>query len=187
MEDKKEMLHNLKDKWEHILSEFQREAHLEQGRLVVVGCSTSEILGKKIGKASSKEVADILIDPLLNWADHNGLYLAVQCCEHLNRVLIVERECADKFDLDPVIVIPSLTAGGAMSLAAWEKFSAPVAVEDVKAHAGMDIGDTFIGMHLRPVVVPVRISVNSLGNAHLTLAKTRPKYVGGPRASYPCS
>ncbi len=169
------MLHNLKEQWEHILYEFQREARLEQGRLVVIGCSTSEILGKKIGKASSKEVADVLVDPLLNWADHNGLYLAVQCCEHLNRVLIVERECAEKFGLDPVIVIPSLTAGGAMSLAAWERFSSPVAVEEVKAHAGIDIGDTFIGMHLRPVAVPVRIDVNSLGDAHLTLVKTRPK------------
>lgn len=93
----------------------------------------------------------------------------------------------DKFDLEPVIVAPSLAAGGAMSLAAWEKFAAPVAVEQVKAHAGLDIGDTLIGMHLRPVAVPVRIDVNHLGGAHLTLAKTRPKYVGGPRAVYPCS
>ncbi len=187
MDDKKEMLHDLKDQWEHILQDFAKAIDLEAGQLVVIGCSTSEVLGKRIGKESSKEVAEVLINPLLNWSDRHGVYLAFQCCEHLNRVLIVERDCVSKFGLEPVIVVPSLAAGGALSLVAWENLSTPTAVESVKAHAGIDIGDTLIGMHLRPVVVPVRIDVSSLGNAHLTLAKTRAKYIGGPRAVYPCS
>lgn len=187
MANKKELVHQLRGQWEHILHEFRETANLQPGQILVIGCSTSEILGQKIGQAGIREVADILIDPLLNWADKLGVFLAIQCCEHLNRVLVVENECADRFSLEPVIVLPSLAAGGAMSLAAWEKFSAPVTVEQIKAHAGLDIGDTLIGMHLRPVAVPVRIDVNSLGCAHLTLARTRPKFIGGPRASYPCS
>lgn len=187
MDDKEEMLHDLKGQWEHILQAFAKAIDLEAGQLVVIGCSTSEVLGKKIGKASSKEVADVLINPLLNWSDRHGVFLAFQCCEHLNRALVVEKECAEKFGLEPVIVVPSLAAGGALSLAAWENLSTPLSVESVKAHAGLDIGDTLIGMHLRPVVVPVRIDVNSLGGAHLTLAKTRAKYIGGPRAVYPCT
>jgi uncharacterized protein (TIGR01440 family) len=187
MDEKTGTLDHLQDEWRHILEFFGQVAALQPGQLVVIGCSTSEVLGKTIGKASSEEVAGILIDPLLNWADQQRVYLAFQCCEHLNRTLIIESECAAKFGLEPVIVMPCLAAGGAMSLAAWNKFAAPTAVEHVQAHAGIDIGDTLIGMHLRQVAVPVRIDVNSLGNAHLTLAKTRPKYVGGPRAVYPCA
>ncbi|NLI91093.1 MAG: TIGR01440 family protein [Peptococcaceae bacterium] len=187
MGEKAEMLNSLKDQWIHILHAFGEAAVLQQGQLVVIGCSTSEILGKSIGKAGSKEVADILVPPLLHWADGLGICLAFQCCEHLNRVLVVEKKCVERYGLEPVIVVPSLTAGGAMSLAAWEKLNDPVAVEQIKAHAGIDIGDTLIGMHLRPVAVPVRIDVKHLGNAHVTLAKTRPKYIGGPRAAYPCS
>lgn len=187
MNEKEEMLQQIETEWKHILQAFGDAAGLETNQLVVVGCSTSEIIGQRIGKAGSKEVADVLIDPLLRWADRLRVFLAFQCCEHLNRVLIVEKETIDRFNLEPVIVIPSLAAGGAISIAAWEKFSAPVAVEQIKAHAGIDIGDTFIGMHLRSVAVPIRIDVNCLGRAHLTFAKTRPKYVGGPRAAYPCS
>lgn len=185
MQGNKEFLLRLKNEWEQILDSFAGEAGLVPGQMVVVGCSTSEVLGKKIGKSSSIEVADILMTPLISWADRLGVYLAVQCCEHLNRVLVVEKECVDKFNLEPVVVIPALTAGGALAVKAWEKFSSPVVVEEVRAHAGIDIGDTFIGMHLRPVVVPVRLEVNKLGGANLTMAKTRPKYVGGPRAEYP--
>jgi uncharacterized protein (TIGR01440 family) len=187
MADKKEMLQQIKDEWEHILQAFEDTAELKPGQLLVIGCSTSEIIGEKIGKASSKEVADVLFEPLRKWADKLGILLAVQCCEHLNRVLIVERNAVDRLNLEPVMVIPSLSAGGAMSLAAWGNFSDPVTVEQVRADAGIDIGDTLIGMHLRPVAVPLRINVRKLGAAHLNLAKTRPKYVGGPRASYPCN
>ncbi|RNC28892.1 MAG: hypothetical protein AWM53_01079 [Candidatus Dichloromethanomonas elyunquensis] len=187
MDEAMKTLHTLKNQWETILEIFGASAGLQRGQLVVIGCSTSEVQGKTIGKAGSKEVADILIDPLLYWADLRGIHLAFQCCEHLNRALVVEQEIAGPFGLEPVIVVPSLTAGGAMASTAWEKLKNPVAVEQVKAHAGIDIGDTLIGMHLRPVVVPVRIDINYLGNAHLTLAKTRPKYIGGPRAIYPGS
>lgn len=187
MADKKELLCELKEQWEYILHTFGQAAGLQPGQIIVIGCSTSEITGESIGKAGNKEVADILINPLLAWADKLGVYPAIQCCEHLNRALIVENQCAERFHLEPIIVIPSLTAGGAMASAAWERFSLPVAVEQIKAHAGLDIGDTLIGMHLRQVAVPVRIDINRLGSAHLTLAKTRPKYIGGPRAVYPCS
>lgn len=187
MSDKKEMLQCLSEEWEHILQAFEEMAGLRPGNLVVIGCSTSEVLGEKIGKAGSREVADILIASLSRWASRLGLSLAIQCCEHLNRVLVVEKQTADRLGLEPVMVMPSLSAGGAMALTAWENFSEPIAVEQVRADAGIDIGDTLIGMHLRPVAVPIRIGVNSLGSAHITLAKTRPKYVGGPRAAYACS
>jgi len=184
-EKKTIVLAELKEQWINILDNFAQAAVLQPGQMVVLGCSTSEIAGGRIGKASSKEIAAVLIDPLLAWADKLGIYLAIQCCEHLNRALVVEQEAVRKFNLEPVIAMPALNAGGAMATVAWEKFTSPVAVESVQAHAGLDIGDTFIGMHLRPVVVPVRIDVNCLGYAHLTLARTRPKYIGGPRAVYP--
>jgi uncharacterized protein (TIGR01440 family) len=187
MDAKKVYLEGIKEEWESILKAFGEATEIKPGQLVVLGCSTSEILGQRIGKASSKEIADVLIDPILNWADQMGVYPVFQCCEHLNRTLVVEKECAEKFGLEPVSVVPALSAGGAMAVAAWDKLSEPAAVESVKAHAGIDIGDTFIGMHLRSVVVPVRINVNTLGSAHITFAKTRPKYVGGPRAVYSCS
>lgn len=185
MEDKNGDLHNIRSQWEGILRKFNENAELQPGKIVVVGCSTSEILGKKIGSAGNKEVADLLMEPLLHWAGKLGIYLAIQCCEHLNRVLIVEMECKDKYCLEPVVVLPALKAGGALSVSAWDGFAKPVAVERIQAHAGLDIGDTFIGMHLKPVVVPVRIDVKKLGQACLNLAKTRPKYVGGSRAVYP--
>ncbi|HPU75865.1 MAG TPA: TIGR01440 family protein, partial [Bacillota bacterium] len=113
------------------------------------------------------------------------LYLAVQCCEHLNRALVVERECAGRYGLELVTVIPHLRAGGALSAAAMKEYGDPVVVESISAHAGMDIGDTFIGMHLRHVAVPVRLEITKIGDAHLTMARTRPKLIGGERALYP--
>ncbi len=185
--EKQTSFQEIYEQWNHILAEFAHEAALQPGQMIVIGCSTSEIAGVRIGKAGSEQIAGILIDPVVAWAKKLGVMLAFQCCEHLNRVLIVEQEAVEKFQLEPVTVLPALNAGGAMATAAWARFNAPVAVERVQAHAGLDIGDTFIGMHLRPVVVPVRIDVNQLGHAHLTLARTRPKYVGGPRALYPSS
>ena len=113
-----------------------------------------------------------------------GIYLAAQCCEHLNRALIIERACAEAYGLDPVCVVPQPKAGGSFATAAWRHFSEPVAVEHIRAHAGLDIGGTLIGMHLREVAVPVRLSVKTIGKAPLLSARTRPKYIGGIRARY---
>ena len=187
IEEKQISLTDIREQWKSILNQFAIAAQLKAGQMVVIGCSTSEISGRKIGKAGSEEIAEALIDPVIAWAKELEIYLAFQCCEHLNRVLIVEESAINRFNFEPVIVLPALNAGGAMATAAWHKLAAPAAVESVKAHAGIDIGDTLIGMHLRPVVVPIRIDVNNLGYAHLSLARTRPKFVGGPRATYPCN
>lgn len=159
-------------------------ANLKPGQILVVGCSTSEVLGKKIGSASNLEVAQTIMDELLPPLEAKGIYLAVQCCEHLNRALVVEEEAAEKYNLEIVSVIPAPKAGGSLAATAMERFRNPVVVEKITAHAGMDIGDTFIGMHLKPVVVPVRLPIKSIGQAHLTLARTRPKLIGGERAVY---
>ena len=160
-------------------------AGLRPHDIVVVGCSTSEVAGHRIGSASSAEIAEAIMDGLLPIIRESQLYLAVQCCEHLNRALVVERECADRYGLELVTVIPHLKAGGALSAAAMKEYSHPVVVESISAHAGMDIGDTFIGMHLRRVAVPVRLGATRIGDARLTMARTRPKLIGGERALYP--
>lgn len=159
-------------------------AHLKPGNIVVVGCSTSEVIGQKIGSASNLEVARAIMDGLLPLIEENGLFLAVQCCEHLNRALVVEEACAERYGLEIVSVIPHPKAGGALATVAMERFTRPVVVEAISAHAGLDIGDTFIGMHLKRVAVPVRLPIKSIGEAHLTLARTRPKLIGGERAKY---
>ena len=155
-----------------------------KGQIAVVGCSTSEVGGEKIGSCSSAEIAEAVYAALDRHIIKNGVFLAAQCCEHLNRALIVERECAEKYGLEIVNVVPALKAGGAMATAAYSHFSDPVAVERISAHAGLDIGDTLIGMHLRSVAVPVRTEYRSIGGANLVMARTRPKYIGGPRAHY---
>lgn len=159
-------------------------ADLRPGHILVVGCSTSEVQGKKIGSAGSTEVAAVIVDALLEVTRQAGVYLAIQCCEHLNRALVVEEEAAARYDLEIVTVVPTPKAGGSAAAAAMDKFTVPVVVEEVKAHAGMDIGDTLIGMHLRKVAVPVRLDIDRVGEAHLTLARTRPKLIGGERAVY---
>ena len=169
---------------ETALRELIEAAHLTAGQLLVVGCSSSEMVGERIGKNSSMEAAvalDEAIAPIL--AEH-GVLLAAQCCEHLNRALIVERSTAEKFGYEPVWVKPQPKAGGSFATTAWERMSDPVAVERIQAHAGMDVGATLIGMHLRRVAVPVRLSVNRIGEAPLVCARTRPAYIGGPRAQY---
>ena len=160
-------------------------AGLRPHDILVVGCSTSEVAGHKIGSASSADVADAIMSGLLPIIRESQLYLAVQCCEHLNRALVVERECADRYGLELVTVITHLKAGGALAAAAMKEYGDPVVVESISAHAGMDIGDTFIGMHLRRVAVPVRLEITKIGDAHLTMARTRPKLIGGERALYP--
>ena len=166
------------------LRELIEAANLTAGQLLVIGCSSSEMVGERIGKNSSMEAALALRDAVLPILSEHGICLAVQCCEHLNRALIVERSTAEKFGYEPVWVKPQPKAGGSFATTVWEHMTDPVAVETVKAHAGMDIGATLIGMHLRRVAVPVRLSVNKIGEASLVCARTRPAYIGGPRAQY---
>jgi len=153
-------------------------------KLLVVGCSSSEIAGGEIGHISSPEIGKAVVSGILCACEEAGCAAAFQCCEHLNRALIVERQTAEKFGLEPVWVVPAPKAGGSLATAAWQAFEAPAAVEHVRADAGMDIGDTLIGMHLKDVAVPVRLSVNAIGNAHLTAARCRPRLIGGERAHY---
>ena len=169
---------------ETALCELIEAAHLTAGQLLVIGCSSSEMVGERIGKNSSMEAAVALRDAILPILRERGVCLAVQCCEHLNRALIMERATAEAYGYDPVWVKPQPKAGGSFATAVWEAMSDPVAVEAVKAHAGMDIGATLIGMHLRRVAVPVRLSVSRIGRAPLVCARTRPAYIGGPRAEY---
>lgn len=157
---------------------------IKAGEILVIGCSTSELTGNTIGKASVPAVAGALLDAIYPTVCQRGIFLAAQCCEHLNRALIVERACAEKYSLDEVCVRPAPKAGGSFATAVYEKMSSPVAVEQIRAHAGMDIGGTLIGMHLRSVAVPVRLSISKIGEANILCAKTRPKYIGGPRAIY---
>ena len=166
------------------LRELIETAHLTPGQLLVIGCSSSEMVGERIGKHSSMEAALALRDAVLPIIEETGICLAVQCCEHLNRALIMERSTAEKYGYDPVWVKPQPKAGGSFATAVWEAMSDPVAVEAIKAHAGLDIGATLIGMHLRRVAVPVRLSVTHIGEAPITCARTRPAYIGGPRAEY---
>ena len=154
------------------------------GRIFVLGCSTSEVLGSKIGTVRSPETAEAIIKALLKVTRAHGLYLAVQCCEHLNRALVVEEEAMEAFDLTQVTVHPVPEAGGSAASRAYELFEHPVVVESVTADLGMDIGQTLIGMHLKRVAVPVRLQVKTIGEAVLTAARTRPPLIGGERAKY---
>ena len=164
--------------------ELLETARLNRGDLFVVGCSSSEIIGGQIGHASSLEAARAVFDGIYPLLRERGIWLAAQCCEHLNRALILERDCARQYGYDPVCVVPQPKAGGSFATTAWRSFAAPVAVEHIRAHAGLDIGGTLIGMHLRDVAVPVRLSLTHIGAAILLCARTRPKLIGGARAVY---
>ena len=166
------------------ITELLEQARLKPGSLLVIGCSSSEIVGKRIGKGSSGEAAQAAFQGIYPMLQEQGISLAVQCCEHLNRALILEREAAETRGYEIVNVKPQPKAGGWFAVTAWNAFSDPVAVETIRADAGMDIGGTLIGMHLRPVAVPVRTSVGKIGEAMVLFARTRPKYIGGPRAVY---
>lgn len=164
--------------------ELLEKAKVEEGDLFVVGCSTSEIAGSVIGTDSQPELATAVFEGIYKAANEARVYLVAQCCEHLNRALIMEKQAAKAYGYELCNVVPQPKAGGSFATAAYAHFEIPVAVEHVKAHAGMDIGDTFIGMHLRDVAVPTRISVSRIGAAHLTCARTRAKFIGGERAHY---
>ena len=168
----------------NIIEEFLSVAPMNKGEILVVGCSSSEIVGETIGKGSDFNAAKAVFEGISPILEEKGIFLAAQCCEHLNRALVVERECAEKYGLEIVCVVPKIKAGGSFATTAYESFKNPVIVEEIRAHAGFDIGSTLIGMHLRKVAVPVRLSVKKLGEANVTFAKTRAKYIGGPRAQY---
>lgn len=159
-------------------------AGLKAGDIFVVGCSSSEVLGGHIGKNSSYDAASAVYEGIWPILHERQIYLAAQCCEHLNRALIIEGDCADKYGYEPVCVVPQPKAGGSFATKAWQTFERPAAVEHIRAHAGMDIGGTLIGMHLREVAVPVRLSLDHVGQALLLCARTRPKFIGGSRAVY---
>ena len=163
--------------------ELVETAKLHSGQILVVGCSSSEIMGQRIGKASDINAAEAVYEGIMEVLAPRGIYLAAQCCEHLNRAVILENEALPPW-YDIVNVVPQPKAGGSFATTFYKNAANPVAVEEIKADAGMDIGDTFIGMQLKKVAVPVRLSVKSIGEAHLTCARTRPKFVGGSRAIY---
>ena len=158
------------------------KAHLKKGDIVVIGCSTSEVLGSKWGTNSSPETAKVLFESLYAVFREKGIYIAAQCCEHLNRAIIVEKEAVPFAEIVNVIPVPK--AGGSFATEAYAHFENPVAVEEIKADAGLDIGATLIGMHLKKVAVPVRLEVRTIGEAPVTAARTRPKFIGGCRANY---
>ena len=167
-----------------VVTELLEQAGMKPGSLFVVGCSSSEMVGKRIGKGSSMDAAQAAFRGIYPVLQERGIHLAVQCCEHLNRALIMERAVAERKGYEIVNVMPQPHAGGSFAVTAWNAFEDPVAVETIQADAGIDIGGTLIGMHLRRVAVPVRTSLNHIGEAIGLCARTRPKYIGGPRAVY---
>lgn len=157
-------------------------AGLEKGDIFVVGCSTSEVTGSKIGTNSDPDTAEQIFKGIISVLKPKGIYLAVQCCEHLNRAIVVEKDAVP--NAERVNVVPQKKAGGSLATVAYNSFKSPVVIEEIKADAGIDIGGTLIGMHLKRVAVPVRISVNKIGEASILCARTRPKFIGGERAIY---
>ena len=178
------MLEKIKNDAKIAITELLEASSLNKGDILVIGCSSSEMIGGTIGKNSAPEAANALLDAIYPILSQKGIFLAAQCCEHLNRALILERECAEKYRLDEVCAVPQPKAGGSFATAVYNKMKDPVAVESIKAHAGIDIGSTLIGMHLKAVAVPVRLSVSKIGEAYIVCARTRPKFIGGERTVY---
>lgn len=178
------MTNEIKNQASRVITELIEQAKLKAGQLLVIGCSSSEIVGERIGKGSSMDAAQAVWAGIYPELQSRGILLAVQCCEHLNRALITERKTAEKFGFEIVNAVPHAHAGGAFATTAYGAFDNPVAVEEIKADAGLDIGGTLIGMHLKRVAVPVRLSLKQIGEASILCARTRPKYIGGERAHY---
>lgn len=178
------MYENIKNDAYKTFSEIIEIAKLKENSVIVLGCSTSEILGSKIGTNSAIDVAKALYDGMYDLLKSKGIYLAAQCCEHLNRALVIERELADKLFLEIVNAVPKPKAGGSSATTAYSVMKEPVLVEHIKADAGIDIGGTLIGMHLKETAIPVRLKNNKIGNANVTAARTRAKYIGGERTVY---
>lgn len=176
------MLEKLKCEAYNSALEIIEIANLKEKDILVIGCSTSEIVGDKIGTNSSPDAAKAVFDGIYNAANEKGVFVAAQCCEHLNRAIVIEADAAG--DLDIVNVVPQPKAGGSFATAAYSAFKNPVLVEEISAKAGLDIGFTMIGMHIKRVAVPVRLKNNKIGNAMVLAARHRPKFIGGVRAHY---
>ncbi len=172
----------LKDQAKAVLLELIDKAKLNKGDIVVIGCSTSEIIGSKIGTQSSPEIANAVFEGFYQVSQEKGINLAFQCCEHLNRAIVIEKGVIPF--CEEVNVIPKPKAGGSMATEAYTRFKNPIVVEEIKANAGLDIGFTLIGMHLKKVAVPLRLENNKIGEALVIAARTRPKFIGGERATY---
>lgn len=177
-------LNQIKQQTKQGLTELLEQAYLESGDIFVLGLSTSEVRGGQIGEDSSIEIGRAIVKTIIDTLKPLGIHLAVQGCQHLNRALVVEKAVAKEYGLEQVMVYPQIHAGGAGQIAAFENFKEPIEVEHIQANAGMDIGDTAIGMQVKFVQVPVRTSVKTIGQAHTTYLSSRPKYIGGPRAKY---
>lgn len=176
------MTDSIKEQAAAACRELCETAKLRKGQILVVGCSSSEVCGDRIGSNSNVEVAEEVFSGIYEVLQEKGIYLAAQCCEHLNRAIIVEQEAVPGREI--VNVVPQPKAGGSFATAAYHHFRQPVALEEIAADAGLDIGDTLIGMHLKRVAVPVRLKNNRIGEAHITAARVRPKFIGGERAHY---
>lgn len=174
----------LAEQTREIVEDIIERSGISEGQVFVLGLSSSEVAGGVIGQNSSLEIGQVIVKTILDLLTARGIYLAVQGCEHLNRALVVERDLAEKKDLEIVNVLPTLHAGGAGQLAAFDYMTDPVEVEFITAQAGIDIGDTAIGMHIKHVQVPLRPIRRELGAAHVTALTSRPKLIGGARASY---
>ena len=178
------MIEKIKNDARIAIEELIEKSGIKEGEILVIGCSSSEMIGGMIGKNSAPEAAEALLDAIYPIIKEKKIFLAAQCCEHLNRALIIERKCAEKYGLDEVCVVPQPKAGGSFATAVYNRMNDPIAVEAIKAHAGLDIGSTLIGMHLKSVAVPLRLSINTIGEAFIVCARTRPKFIGGERAKY---
>ena len=180
--DDKAYLEEIKKEAEEAASEILEKARLKKGNIAVIGCSTSEILGDDLGGHSTPEIAQAVFDGINSVFKPKGIYIAAQCCEHLNRAIIIEREAVPFLQI--VNAVPQPKAGSSFAAAAYKSFKDPVAVEEIKADGGLDIGGTLIGMHLKAVAVPVRLKQRNIGKAIVLAARVRPKFIGGERAVY---
>lgn len=177
-------IEKIKKDLENCIDELIKKCDLKDDDIFILGCSTSEVKGKSIGKDTDIGIAKVIVTTIKEKLSTINVNLAVQCCEHLNRAIVVEKEVARKNNLEIVTVIPVKNAGGAAATVAYQSFKSPVVVEKIVVNAGIDIGDTSIGMHVKFVQVPVRLSIKELGSAHITALKSRPKLIGGNRAVY---
>lgn len=174
----------LKNDLDALTKDLYEAEFFQTGKILVIGCSTSEVVGKHIGKASSADAAKVIYEHFIDIAKKENMHLLFQGCEHINRALTTERKTLEELGLEEVSVVPHKEAGGSLSEYAYKQFENPAVAELVTADRGIDIGQTLIGMHLKHVAIPVRTSVKTVGEANVTIATTRPKLVGGPRAHY---
>ena len=178
------MFEEIRKQAEQAVEEIVEQAGLKEGSIFVVGCSSSTVCGKSFGSASSMEIAQAVFDGIYPVLKSRGIYLAAQCCEHLNRAIITEKAAALQQGRDVVNVVPQPKAGGSFATITYRTLEHPAAVEHIRADAGIDIGGVLIGMHLKEVAVPLTLTVKQIGEAHVTSARTRAKFIGGERAHY---